>query len=86
MNPRDLARTALLAAVLGGTPLAAASAAIPAALAGMRVPSLAPMIRKVSPAVVTIAIRGVMPDSDADAQHDDPFDNRFFHDSRTELR
>jgi serine protease Do/serine protease DegQ len=80
MNPRDLACTALLAAVLGGTPFAAASAAIPAAAAGTRVPSLAPMIRKVSPAVVTIAIRGVMPDSDADSQHDDPFDNRFFHD------
>src|SRR5579863_8835705 len=79
MHPRDLARTALLAAVLAGTPLAPASAAIPAAVAGMRVPSLAPMIRKVSPAVVTIATRGVMPDSDGNDQHDDPFHNRFFH-------
>jgi serine protease Do/serine protease DegQ len=80
MNPRHLACTALLAAVLGGTPFAAASAAMPAAIAGMRVPSLAPMIRKVSPAVVTIATRGVMPDSDGDEQRDDPFYNRFFHD------
>jgi len=80
MNPRDLACTALLAAVLGGTPFAAASAAIPAAVAGMRVPSLAPMIRKVSPAVVTIATRGVMPDSDGDDQRGDPFYNRFFRD------
>jgi Do/DeqQ family serine protease len=84
MNPRHLACTALLAAVLGGTPFTVASAAIPAAVAGMRVPSLAPMIRKVSPAVVTIATRGVMPDSDGDGdgdeQHDDPFYNRFFHD------
>ncbi len=81
MNPRHLACTALLAAVLGGTPFTVASAAIPAAIAGMRVPSLAPMIRKVSPAVVTIATRGVMPDSDSDGddQHDDPFYNRFFH-------
>ncbi len=81
MNPRHLACTALLAAVLGGTPFVAASAAIPAAIGGMRVPSLAPMIRKVSPAVVTIATRGVMPDSDSDGdeQHDDPFYNRFFH-------
>ena len=80
MNPRHLACTALLAAVLGGTPFATASAAIPAAIAGTRVPSLAPMIRKVSPAVVTIATRGVMPDSDGDEQRDDPFYNRFFHD------
>ncbi|HUA24384.1 MAG TPA: trypsin-like peptidase domain-containing protein [Steroidobacteraceae bacterium] len=82
MNPRHLACTALLAAVLGGTPFTVAPAAIPAAVAGMRVPSLAPMIRKVSPAVVTIATRGVMPgsDSDGDQQQDDPFYNRFFHD------
>lgn len=80
MNPRDLARTALLAAVLGGMPFASVSAAIPVAIGGMRVPSLAPMIRKVSPAVVTIATRGVMPDSDGDEQRDDPFYNRFFQD------
>ncbi|HEX4268158.1 MAG TPA: trypsin-like peptidase domain-containing protein [Steroidobacteraceae bacterium] len=80
MNPRDLACTALLAAVVGGIPFAPASAAIPAAITGMRVPSLAPMIRKVSPAVVTIATRGVMPDSDGDETRDDPFYNRFFHD------
>ncbi|MGB6488069.1 MAG: trypsin-like peptidase domain-containing protein [Steroidobacteraceae bacterium] len=80
MNPRHLACSALLAAVLGGTPFTAASAAIPAGVAGMRVPSLAPMIRQVSPAVVTIATRGVMPDSDGDEQRDDPFYNRFFHD------
>jgi Do/DeqQ family serine protease len=83
MNPRYLACTALLAAVLGGTPFTVASAAIPAAVGGMRVPSLAPMIRKVSPAVVTIATRGVMPDSDGDGdgdeQRDDPFYNRYFH-------
>jgi Do/DeqQ family serine protease len=83
MNPRDLACTALLAAVLGGMPFAAASAAIPAGVAGTRVPSLAPMIRKVSPAVVTISTRGIMPDSDGDSgdddPRDDPFYNRFFH-------
>ena len=80
MNPRDLACAALLAAVMGGAPFATASAAIPAAVSGMRVPSLAPMIRKVSPAVVTIATRGVMPDSGGDEPlHDDPFYNRFFH-------
>jgi Do/DeqQ family serine protease len=80
MNLRDLSFTALLVAVLGGMPFATSSAAVPAAVGGMRVPSLAPMIRKVSPAVVTIATRGVMPDSGTnDPLHDDPFYNRFLH-------
>ncbi|HEY7889013.1 MAG TPA: trypsin-like peptidase domain-containing protein [Steroidobacteraceae bacterium] len=80
MRPRDLACTAVLAAVAGGMPFAAASAAMPAAVSGTRVPSLAPMIRKVSPAVVTIAIRGITPDGGAnDPLREDPFYNRFFH-------
>ena len=79
MRPRDLACTAVLAAVVGGIPFTTASAAIPAAVAGARVPSLAPMIRKVSPAVVTIAIRGIMPGGGSDPLRDDPFYNRFFH-------
>jgi Do/DeqQ family serine protease len=65
---------------VGGMPFAPSSAAIPAAAGGVRVPSLAPMIRKVSPAVVTIATRGVIPDSGAsDPLRDDPFYNRFLH-------
>lgn len=80
MRPRDLLCTALLLAAMGGMPFTTASAAIPVAVGGMRVPSLAPMIRRVSPAVVTIAIRGLMPDSDAsDPLRSDPFYNRFFH-------
>ena len=80
MSLRDLACTALLAAVVGGTPFAAASAAMPAAVGGMRVPSLAPMIRRVSPAVVTIATRGVLRETGtSDPLRDDPFYNRFFH-------
>ena len=80
MNLRDLACTALLAAVAGGVPFATSSAAIPAAM-GMRVPSLAPMIRRVSPAVVTIATRGLKPDDGADDPlRADPFFNHFFHD------
>ena len=79
MNPRELAFTALLMAAAAGMPFAAASAAIPAAMIGTRVPSLAPMIRRVSPAVVTISIRGVRPERDSgDPLHDDPFFNRFF--------
>ncbi len=81
MNSRELACTALLVAAVGGLPFAAASAAIPAAVAGMRVPSLSPMIRKVSPAVVAIATKGVMPGSGADDPlRDDPFYSQLFHD------
>ena len=81
MNPRELARTALIAAAIGGMPLGVACAAIPAAaVAGMRVPSLAPMIRRVSPAVVTISIRGLKPATRADDPlRDDPFYGRLFH-------
>ncbi len=80
MRPRDLVCTVLLAALVAGTPFARASAAIPAAVAGTRLPSLAPMIRRVSPAVVTIATRGVMPGGgNDDPLRDDPFYNRFFH-------
>ena len=79
MNPRDFVLTALLA-LAGGMPLAPARAAVPAAVGGARVPSLAPMIRRVSPAVVNIATRGIMPESGAhDPLRDDPFYNRFFH-------
>jgi Do/DeqQ family serine protease len=79
MNPRKLTFIALLVAATGIIPFSPAPAAVPAAVGGMRVPSLAPMIRKVSPAVVTIATRGVMPEDGArNPLHDDPFYNRFF--------
>lgn len=80
MNPRDVVWTALAAAAVAGTPFAAAPAAMPAAVAGMRVPSLAPMIRRISPAVVNIATHGVVPQSGThDPLRDDPFFDRFFH-------
>ena len=79
MNPRHLVCASLLVAAVGGMPFATAPAAIPAAVGGMRVPSLAPMIRKVSPAVVTIATRGLIPESSDDSSRDDPFYNHFFH-------
>ena len=78
MNPRELACIALLAAAT--VPFAAAPAAVPAAVGGTRVPSLAPMVRRVSPAVVNIATHGLMPQSGShDPLRDDPFYNRFFH-------
>jgi serine protease Do/serine protease DegQ len=80
MSPRGPVCAALLVAAIAGAPFAAAPAAIPAAVGGARVPSLAPMIRRVSPAVVNIATHGVMPQSGShDPLRDDPFYNRFFH-------
>ena len=80
MKPREFLRAALLLASAAIIPPATAPAAIPAAVGGTRVPSLAPMIRKVSPAVVNIATRGVMPESSGhDPLRADPFYNRFFH-------
>jgi len=80
MNPRGLVCASLLVAAIAGTHFAAAPAAMPPAVGGVRVPSLAPMIRKVSPAVVNIATHGVMPGSGSqDPLRDDPFYNRFFH-------
>jgi len=80
MKPRELVCGALLLASAGIIPPATAPAAVPAAVGGTRVPSLAPMIRKVSPAVVNIATRGVMPESGGhDPLRADPFFNRFFH-------
>lgn len=79
MNARELACAALLVAAAAGMPFAAACAAIPAAVVRSGVPSLAPMIRRVSPAVVTISIRGLRPErGGGDPLHDDPFFNRFF--------
>ena len=78
MNRRDLACSALLIAAVAGTPFAPASAAIPATVAGMGVPSLAPMIRKVSPAVVNIATRGLVSGAHGPLRAD-PFYNRFLH-------
>ena len=79
MNARELACAALLVAAAAGMPFAAACAAIPPAVVRSGVPSLAPMIRRVSPAVVTISIRGLRPErGSGDPLHDDPFFNRFF--------
>ncbi|MGH8319557.1 MAG: Do family serine endopeptidase [Steroidobacteraceae bacterium] len=80
MKVPDLARLALLVVAAGFAPLATAPAGMPAIVSGMRVPSLAPMIRKVSPAVVNIATHGVISESGShDPQRDDPFYDRFFH-------
>lgn len=67
-----------LAAVCAGLLLGQiALAALPAQIGGQAVPSLAPLVREASPAVVNIATRGTV-DSPPNPFMDDPFFRRFF--------
>jgi Do/DeqQ family serine protease len=60
-------------------PAAPATAALPAVVGEMQVPSLSPMIKKVSPAVVNIATRGTIHEKGPqNPLLDDPFFRRFF--------
>jgi serine protease Do/serine protease DegQ len=61
-------------------PLAASQqAALPAAVDGTPLPSLAPMVKRVAPAVVSIGVKGVVRDSgQRNPLFDDPFFRRFF--------
>jgi Do/DeqQ family serine protease len=66
----------LALAVLGSAP---ASAALPPAVGETPVPTLAPMIKRVSPAVVNIATRGTVRErTPQNPLLDDPFFKRFF--------
>jgi len=61
--------------------IASAQAALPAQVGETPVPSLAPMIKKVSPTVVNIATRGTVTDrGQPNPLLDDPFFRRFFPD------
>jgi Do/DeqQ family serine protease len=75
MNLRlKLATAALLAAAMGAPALAA-----PPALDASPMPSLAPMVKRVSPAVVNIATRGTIKEQQGhNPLLDDPFFRRFF--------
>ena len=65
-----------LVALLVAAPLAAA---VPPAVGDTPVPTLAPMIKKVSPAVVNVATRGTIRERGAqNPLLDDPFFRRFF--------
>jgi serine protease Do/serine protease DegQ len=82
MNRRHPLAAAMIAAValsLPALPLTVNAAPAGAALDAAPMPSLAPMVRRVSPAVVNIATRGTVREQ---AQHnpllDDPFFRRFF--------
>jgi Do/DeqQ family serine protease len=59
------------------TVVPAAEAALPAVVGEQAVPSLAPLVRQVSPAVVSIATKGTV-DSPPNPLLDDPFFRRFF--------
>jgi len=72
-------RAAGLAALVATAPLALAQTKLPAEAAGTPVPSLAPMIKRVSPAVVNIATRGTITERGGrNPLLDDPFFRRFF--------
>jgi serine protease Do/serine protease DegQ len=76
MKRIDLALAALLLLPGAVTP---ANAALPAVVGEMQVPSLSPMIKKVSPAVVNIATRGTIHEKGPqNPLLDDPFFRRFF--------
>jgi Do/DeqQ family serine protease len=74
------------ALLLGATPVPAASA-LPAMVGNTPLPSLAPMVKRVSPAIVNVATRGTIHERDAqggpskgddDPVPDDPLLRRFF--------
>jgi serine protease Do/serine protease DegQ len=81
MNLRFMHAAAALAAAIAGPPVFGASApAVVASSDAAPMPSLAPMVKRVSPAVVNIATRGTVKDSPAQRNPllDDPFFRRFF--------
>src|SRR5579859_3978558 len=76
MKRADLALAALLAIAAIAPP---APAAMPAAIGDTPIPSLSPIVKKVSPAVVNIATRGTIRDKGPqNPLLDDPFFRRFF--------
>src|SRR6202166_2934889 len=86
MNLRvNFAAAALAAALLAGPAIifaAPASAALPSTVADAApMPSLAPMVKRVSPAVVNIATRGTIKEKPGQRNPllDDPFFRQFFN-------
>src|SRR5581483_4692300 len=76
MKRADLAFAALMLVAVIAPP---APAAMPAAVGDTPVPSLSPIVKKVSPAVVNIATRGTIRDrGPQNPLLDDPFFRRFF--------
>ena len=59
--------------------LTVASAALPVAVGGQAMPTLAPMLDKATPAVVNIATRGIIKQRQQSRLYNDPFFQRFFN-------
>ena len=79
MNLRHILAAASLAAAVIASPMV--RAALPSApIADAPMPSLAPMVKRVSPAVVNIATRGTVKEKPGQRNPlmDDPFFRRFF--------
>lgn len=73
------ALTVLLSWSLIGAPPARAEGRLPADVGGATMPSLAPIVKKASPAVVNISTRGTVAEKGArNPLFDDPFFKRFF--------
>src|SRR4029077_1987609 len=80
MNLRlQFAAAALAATMLAATMSGTAHAAVPASDAAAPMPTLAPMVKRVSPSVVNIATRGTIKEQPRHTPLlDDPFFRRFF--------
>ncbi len=80
----SITRSPLVSIVCAGAALTGllgagmASAALPVAVEGQPLPSLAPMIKQVAPAVVNIATEGTVEASPEESPFNDPFLRRFF--------
>ncbi len=81
----SLVHVAALAIAALGLP-AAATGALPAEVDGQPVPTLAPMIKRVSPAVVNIAVRVSVDQGRDNPLLNDPFFRRFFEDRMPQQR
>jgi serine protease Do/serine protease DegQ len=75
MNARPVAAFAAILSLTVAMPL---NAQLPAAVDGAQLPSLAPMVKRTSPAVVNIATRGSVELQMSNPFLDDPFFRRFF--------
>ncbi len=62
-------------------PAVPASTSLPAAIGATRLPSLAPLVKRISPAIVSVATRGTIKEHNSqNSELDDPLFRRFFFD------
>ena len=80
-----LVLTRLVAVIVAGVLMQTTFAALPGKLGNQELPSLAPLVRKASPAVVSIATKGTVK-APRNPLMDDPFFRRFFGGPRQQQR